>query len=181
VLLGVGGDELDPLSVRIPSGGVFAVLGGAGTGKTNVLRAVQALNPGAGRWLYPGNRNDPAEFWKSALVQARTGELPRAAALLVDDIDHLAAAALRDISELHSLGHPVILTANYSPLLLQRVPLVMDSRAAGKGLLLAPRSTSEGDLFGLRFDIEPNPPAGRGVVISGGSSSPIQVAWAGTP
>lgn len=181
VFLGVGGDELDPLSVRIPSGGVFAVLGGAGTGKTNVLRAVQALNPGAGRWLYPGNRNDPAEFWKSALVQARTGELPRAAALLVDDIDHLAAAALRDISELHSLGHPVILTANYSPLLLQRVPLVMDSRAAGKGLLLAPRSTAEGDLFGIRFDIEPNPPAGRGVVISGGSSSPIQVAWAGTP
>jgi DNA segregation ATPase FtsK/SpoIIIE, S-DNA-T family len=181
VLLGVGGDELDPLSIRIPPGGVFAVLGGGGTGKTNVLRAVQALNPGAGRWLYPGNRNDPGEFWKSSLVQARTGVLPRASVLLVDDIDLLAAAALRDLSELHSLGHPVILTANYSPLLLQRVPLVMDSRAAGKGLLLSPRSTSEGDLFGVRFDIEQNPPAGRGVVISRGSSCPIQVAWAGTP
>ena len=179
VLLGVGGDELDPVSCLITPGGSFAVLGGAGSGKTNVLRALQVLNPGADPWICPDNGSDPDDFWKSSLVKARAGKLPRAAVLLVDDIDLLAAGALRDLSELHALGHAVVLTANYSPLLLQRVPLVMDARAAGKGLLLSPRSTSEGDLFGVRFDIEANPPAGRGVLISRGQSSPVQVAWAG--
>ncbi|WP_223252944.1 FtsK/SpoIIIE domain-containing protein [Arthrobacter sp. AFG7.2] len=180
VFLGVGGDELHPVSFRIPQGGVFAVLGGASSGKTNVLQALQALNPGTDRWLWPGSSTDPGEFWKSALLRAKAGEVPGAAALLVDDIDLLPAGALLDLSELHGLGHAVVLTASYSPLLLQRVPLVMDSRAAGSGLLLSPRTTAEGDLFGVRFDIEPNPPAGRGVLVSRGNSTPVQVAWAGT-
>lgn len=177
LLLGVGGDELHPVAVRIPAGGVLAVLGGAGSGKTNVLRTLQALNPSAGRWARPDHGVDQAGFWKCSLVSAKAGELPRATVLLADDIDLLPAGALRDLSELHALGYTVILTANYSPLLLQRVPLVMDSRAAGKGLLLCPRSASEGDLFGARFDIEPNPPAGRAILVSSGRSSPVQVAW----
>ncbi|HEU4668906.1 MAG TPA: FtsK/SpoIIIE domain-containing protein [Arthrobacter sp.] len=180
LLLGVGGDELRPVTVRIPAGSVFAVLGGPGSGKTNVLRALQALNPTANQWTCPDGCIDPVEFWKNSLLRAKARELPREAVLLADDVDLLHAEALRDLSELHALGHAVVLTANYSPLLLQRVPLVMDSRAAGKGLLLSPRSPSEGDLFGVRFDIETNPPAGRGIVISRGRSSPVQVAWAGT-
>lgn len=180
LLLGVGGDELQPVTIRIPAGGVFAVLGGAGSGKTNVLRTLQALNPAEGPWVCPDGCTDPEEFWACSLAKAKEGGLPPAAVLLSDDIDLLPAGALRDLSELHALGHPVVLTANYSPLLLQRVPLVMDCRAAGKGLLLAPRSASEGDLFGVRFDIEPNPPAGRGILVSRGRSSPVQVAWAGT-
>lgn len=179
LLLGVGGDELQPVTMRIPAGGVFAVLGGTGTGKTNVLRILQALNP-AGHWTCPDGGMDPEEFWKCSLARAKAGELPRTAVLLADDIDLLPACALRELSELHALGHPVVLTANYSPLLLQRVPLVMDCRAAGKGLLLSPRSASEGDLFGVRFDIEPNPPAGRGMLISRGRTAAVQVAWAGT-
>ena len=181
VLLGVAGDELDPVFVHVPPGGTFAVLGGPGSGKTNFLRALQALNAGADAWVHPGKVSDPAEFWKGALEKARQGTLPRSAALLVDDIDLMAAGTLRDLSELHSLGHGVVFTASYSPLLIQRVPLAMDARAAGRGLLLAPRSMSEGDLFGIRFEIEPNPPPGRGVLIARGKSSAVQVAWEGTP
>ncbi|MCD5342549.1 FHA domain-containing protein [Arthrobacter sp. AK04] len=181
VLLGVGGDELDPVFVHVPPGGTFAVLGGPGSGKTNFLRALQALNPGTDAWVDPGTLSDPAEFWKGALEKARQGTLPGSAALLVDDIDLMAAGTLRDLSELHSLGHGVVFTASYSPLLIQRVPLAMDARAAGRGLLLAPRSMSEGDLFGIRFEVEPNPPPGRSVLIARGKSSAVQVAWAGTP
>lgn len=181
VLFGVGGDELDPVFAHLPPGGTFAVLGGPGSGKTNFLRAVQALNPGADRWMHPGKARDPGEFWKGALNQAREGTLPRTAVLLVDDIDLMAAGTLRDLSELHSLGHGMVFTASYSPLLIQRVPLAMDARAAGRGILLAPRSMSEGDLFGVRFEIETNPPAGRGVLIARGKSSAVQVAWAGIP
>ena len=145
------------------------------------LRALQALNPGTDAWVHPGTVRDPAEFWKGALEKARQGTLPGSAALLVDDIDLMTAGNLRDLSELHSLGHGVVFTASYSPLLIQRIPLAMDARAAGRGLLLAPRSMSEGDLFGVRFEIEPNPPPGRGVLIARGKSSAVQVAWAGTP
>ncbi|OAE02336.1 FtsK/SpoIIIE domain-containing protein [Arthrobacter sp. OY3WO11] len=180
VLFGVGGDELDPVFAHVPLGGTFAVLGGPGSGKTNFLRAVQALNPGADRWIHPGRVRDPGEFWEGALEQARAGTLSRAAVLLVDDIDLLATGPLRGISDLHALGHTVLFTANYSPLLIQRVPLAMDARADGNGLLLSPQSTSEGDLYGVRFEIEPNPPAGRAVLIARGKSSAVQVAWAGT-
>ncbi|MFJ6155523.1 FtsK/SpoIIIE domain-containing protein [Pseudarthrobacter sp. NPDC092184] len=180
VLVGVGGDELDPVFVQVPPGGTFAVLGGPGSGKTNFLRALQALNPGADAWLHPAKMSDPAEFWKGVLEKARQGTLPRSAALLVDDIDLMAAGTLRDLSDLHSLGQAVVFTASYSPLLIQRVPVAMDARAAGRGLLLGPRSMSEGDLFGIRFEIEPNPPPGRGVLIARGKSSAVQVAWAGT-
>ncbi|WP_427117434.1 FtsK/SpoIIIE domain-containing protein [Pseudarthrobacter scleromae] len=180
VLFGVGGDELDPVFVHVPSGGTFAVLGGQGSGKTNFLQTLQTLNPDADRWIHPGRMSDPGELWKETLKKAREGRLPGKAVLLVDDIDLLAAGPLRDISDLHALGHAVIFTANYSPLLIQRVPLAMDARAAGTGLLLSPRSTSEGDLYGIRFEIEPNPPAGRGVLIARGKSSAVQVAWTGT-
>ena len=179
LLLGVAGDEVQPFTIRFPAGGVFAVLGGVGSGKTNVLRTLRALNPAAGPWTCPESGIDPEEFWKSSLARAKAGELPREAVLLADDVDLLPAGALRDLTELQALGHPVVLTANYSPLLLQRVPIIMDSRAAGTGLLLSPRSTSEGDLFGVRFDVEPNSPSGRGILISRGRSSPVQVAWAG--
>ena len=162
------------------SGGTFAVLGGQGSGKTNFLQTLQTLNPDADRWIHPGRMSDPGELWKETLKKAREGRLPGKAVLLVDDIDLLAAGPLRDISDLHALGHAVIFTANYSPLLIQRVPLAMDARAAGTGLLLSPRSTSEGDLYGVRFEIEPNPPAGRGVLIARGKSSAVQVAWTGT-
>lgn len=39
----------------------------------------------------------------------------------------------------------------------------------------------KGSSYGVRFEIEPNPPAGRGVLIARGKSSAVQVAWAGVP
>lgn len=181
LLLGLAGNELDPEYFRLAASTVFTVLGHPATGKSNVLRALQALNPDNRAWLYPGDGSDAVAFWKREHAKASTGELPRESILLADDADLLPAAAIRYLSELHALGHAVVLTANYSPLLLQRVPLVMESRTAGAGLLLAPRSLAEGDVFGVRFEVEPNPPPGRGVLISAGRSVAVQTGWAGMP
>ncbi|MEW1806139.1 FtsK/SpoIIIE domain-containing protein [Pseudarthrobacter sp. NPDC080039] len=185
VTFGVAGDEPAPASFRMPGGGLFAVLGNAGSGRSNTLRALKALNP-TKLWHAcpspsgPAGQTDAAgDFLKHLLIQAEAGARPREGILLVDDVDLLAPPALRDLERLNALGCSVVVSAAYSPVLLQRVPLIMDARLAGAGLLLAPRSTADGDLFGIRFETEPNPPPGRGVLISGGRSCPVQVAWAG--
>jgi S-DNA-T family DNA segregation ATPase FtsK/SpoIIIE len=136
------------------------------------------MNPDAGPWLYPEDGTDPSDYWKRELATAAAGEMPEGTVALADDADLLPAEAIRNLSDLNALGYPVVLTATYSSLLLQRVPLVMTSRSAGTGLLLAPRSLSDGDLFGVRFEVEANAAPGRGILISQGLARSIQVGWA---
>jgi len=180
ILLGVSGDEVAPLSFRLPRGGVMAVLGSTGSGKTNTLHALEALNPEQSWCTCPEPPDAAGSCWAELLVQAEAGKVPHRSILLVDDVDLLAPPAVRDLGQLNALGYPAVVTAAFSPALLQRVPLIMNSRASGIGLLLCPHSAADGDLFGTRFEIEPGPPPGRGVLISGGRSCPLQVAWAGT-
>lgn len=179
VFLGVAGDELAAASFRIPASGVVAVLGNPGSGKSNTLRALEALNPGQLWCAHQGPSQAADDFWADMLLQAGSGCLPREALLLVDDVDQLAPSALRDVGELHALGHSLVVTAGYSPALLHRVPLLINARSSGAGLLLGPRSIADGDLFGIRFDVESNPPPGRAALITGGRAVPLQVAWAG--
>jgi len=179
ILLGVTGDELDPAYFRVRPGGVVAVLGGPGSGKSNTLHALKALNPEQLWYACPVRPHAAEGYMKDLVLEAEAGDVPREAVLLVDDVDLLGPAALQNLGQLNALGFTVVVTAVYSPMLLQRVPLVMNARAARVGLLLGPRSAADGDLFGVRFEIESNPPPGRGVLVSNGTSFPLQVAWAG--
>ena len=77
--------------------------------------------------------------------------------------------------EVSTLGWPVILSANFGQSLPQRTPLVMAARNGGNGILIAPRSHMDGDLFGVRFELEPNPPPGRAILIADGRGTPIQL------
>jgi S-DNA-T family DNA segregation ATPase FtsK/SpoIIIE len=167
------------VSLRIPGSGVIAILGNPGSGKSNTLLALAALNPAQEWCTSPVPPEDAGDFWKDVLGQAEGGGLPRETVLLVDDVDLLAPPTVRALEQVNALGYSLMVTAAYSPMLFQRVPLVMNARAAGVGLLLGPRSMADGDLFGVRFEVEASPPPGRGVLISGGRSSPLQVAWAG--
>jgi S-DNA-T family DNA segregation ATPase FtsK/SpoIIIE len=181
LLIGVGGDELEPAGISIQDGGVLTVLGGPGSGKTSFLRALPLMNPAAGPWLHSEDESDPVDFWQQSLAAAAAGGMQRGTVALVDDADLLPAEALQHLAELNALGAAVVLAASYTPLLLQRVPLVMKSRSSGTGVLLAPRSLPDGDLFGIRFEVEANPPPGRGVLISQGAATSIQAGWAAEP
>lgn len=174
--LGVGGDELVPVSVQLPSAGVLAILGAPESGKSTALSALPGLNP-ALRWLRPPAGADPDAYWSRIHAGALAGSLDRAALLLADDLDLQSAGTNSRLLALNSLGWRVIMTSGFSPSLLQRVPLAVHARSLGKGLLIAPRSLLDGDLFGVRFEVDPHPPPGRAVLIADGRATAVQLAF----
>jgi S-DNA-T family DNA segregation ATPase FtsK/SpoIIIE len=176
--IGVGGDEPEPVSIRMTDGGVLAVLGGPSSGKTNFLLLLPRLNSRMGPWLSPDAGVDQRDYWSGVLRRASAGEVDGQAVLLVDDADLLPAAAKRDLSDLNTMGFAVVLTARFSTMLVQTVPLLLNARSQGTGVLIAPRSLADGDLFGVRFEVESNPPPGRGVLISEGRTMAVQLGWA---
>ncbi|MET4588888.1 FtsK/SpoIIIE domain-containing protein [Arthrobacter sp. 754] len=186
IRIGVGGDELDPVSLRLQSGGVLAVLGGPSSGKSSFLRLLPALNPGSGPWLGREPAAEPAVYWPKVLRQVAAGEIDRGSVALIDDADLLAPEVNRDLADLHALGLTMVFAAGFSPVISQRIPLALQARNSGSALLIAPRSFLDGDLFGVRFEAEPNPPPGRSVLIQNGRAAPVQLGWippdkAGTP
>jgi S-DNA-T family DNA segregation ATPase FtsK/SpoIIIE len=174
--IGVGGDELAPVSVGVPCGGALAVLGAAGSGKSSFLRTVPALNPGVAGWLLPAPGVNPYDYWAETHAAAAKGVLAKDAVLLVDDADLLPAATHQLLLELNALGRTVIMAAGFGPALVQRVPLALAARNCGSGILIAPRSPMDGDLFGLRYELEPNAPPGRAVLLTDGRAMAVQLA-----
>jgi S-DNA-T family DNA segregation ATPase FtsK/SpoIIIE len=175
--VGVGGDELEPVSVGVPRGAVLAVLGGASSGKSSFLRLLTRIKPDAGPWLRPEPETEPSAYWSEALKRASAGSLVEGSVALVDDADLLPYEVNRQLVELNALGTTVVLTAGFSAALSQRVPLALHARNLGTGVLIAPRTFLDGDLFGVRFEAEPSPPPGRSVVIRNGRALAVQLGW----
>ncbi|MET1020598.1 MAG: hypothetical protein ABWX69_00150, partial [Arthrobacter sp.] len=176
VCLGVAGDELLPAAVPLPPGAVLAVLGGHGSGKSSLLSALPGLNPGA-RWLRAPAGKLPERYWSEAHDAALAGALDPAAILLLDDLDLQAPEVHSRLALLNGLGWRVILTASFSLGVGQRVPLVLTAAGQGRGVLIATRSLLDGELFGVRYELEHGPPPGRAVVISDGRARTAQLAF----
>ncbi|BCW67729.1 hypothetical protein NicSoilB4_24920 [Arthrobacter sp. NicSoilB4] len=176
VCLGVGGDELRPAGIQLSQGDVLAVLGGQASGKTSLLAALPGLNPEA-RWLRAPAETDPEPYWSGVHEAACSGSLDPAAILLADDLDLQSPEANSRVLLLNRLGWRVVLTAGFSPGIRQRVPLVQNATGQVRGVLIAPQSLLDGELFGVRFDLEHNPPPGRAVVVSDGRPQAVQLAF----
>lgn len=174
--LGVGGDELLPAGIELPRGAVLAVLGGHVSGKSSLLRALPGLNP-AVSWMQAPAATDPERHWSRTHDAALAGTLDPAAILLADDLDLQSPEANSRLLLLNGLGWRVVLTAGYSLGIRQRVPLVQNAAAQGRGVLIAPRGPMDGELFGVRYELEQSPPPGRAVVISDGRSRVVQLAF----
>jgi S-DNA-T family DNA segregation ATPase FtsK/SpoIIIE len=98
------------------------------------------------------------------------------AVLLADDVDLQSEDCNNHLLGLNSRGWTVVLTAGFGPALQQRVPLAQCARRNGTGILICPRSPLDGDLFGVRFELEPSPPRGRAVLILDGQALAVQLA-----
>jgi DNA segregation ATPase FtsK/SpoIIIE, S-DNA-T family len=129
-------------------------------------------------WLRPGPVASPGDFWTNIHRDAVEGRLPRDATLLVDDADMLPASSQQHLVELNSRGWAVIFSAAFSQSLMQRVPLALAARSGGRGVLLAPRSPLDGDIFGLRIEPDSHPPPGRALLVADGAAMPVQLAAA---
>ncbi|WP_430269195.1 FtsK/SpoIIIE domain-containing protein [Pseudarthrobacter sp. J1738] len=166
LVIGVAGDEGKLADVPFRLGMLLLVLGSPESGKSSFLTALQQCNPQAGHWL-------PLRYSSSTLAQLSTlreqqieGSLPADSILVIDDVEQLEIQGQHLLMELHHGGLTMVLATVFSPVLLSRVPVSMNARSSGCGIILAPRSVNDADIFGLRFDVEPRGPRGRGVLIS---------------
>ncbi|WP_423181810.1 FtsK/SpoIIIE domain-containing protein [Arthrobacter sp. NyZ413] len=175
ILLGLGGDELEAVRAALPRPGVFPVLGAPGSGKTSLLVAMQLLNP-ANAWLSLPGGTDPDAFWTDLHRRASNGLERADAIVLVDDVGVLSATSGTLLAELPAMGFSVVATAAHSLSTLQRCPLLSLARGNGSGILMGPRSPSDGDFFGIRVEVEPHSPPGRALLIDHGAVRQLQIA-----
>ncbi len=179
ISIGLGGDELETVKMTVSPRGVTAVLGGPGTGKTNFLNLFRTNVPDHWTLLSPHGQQDPVRYWSTIDAQAFNDLTPAQGALaLVDDADRLPPEVHQKLVQLHQAGVSVIFTAMPSPTLISKIPLAMEARSSGTGLVLCARQSSDADFFGIRLEFEGRLPPGRAHVIVSGEVEEVQLALA---
>lgn len=189
LLLGVHGDDLRPFSLRLRSGEVYPVLGPPASGRSNALRVLawSARTTSALTVISApqGSRDAGSSFWRR--VGGDPGKLSPMdrCVLLVDDADQLPADVQQILAQLVSLGAAAVLAMQAGPTLITRVPLSLQARGAGLGLVLMARSPSDADFLGVRLDVDGPAVPGRGFACEASNAVEVQVAvapegcWAG--
>ncbi len=174
--IGVGGDELTTMRLSVSPRSVTAVLGGPGTGKTNFLNLLESHASDFWTVLSAG-QNDPVGYWRSIDVQTVINVLPERQTLaLIDDADRLPPEVHQKLGQLQQAGAAVVFTATPSPTLISKIPLAMDARSSGTGVVLRARQPSDADFFGVRLELEGRLPEGRAHLLLSGEVEEIQVA-----
>ncbi|WP_051478801.1 FtsK/SpoIIIE domain-containing protein [Arthrobacter sp. H5] len=170
--LGVGGDELETVSVALPPHAVLLVIGAPGSGRTSVLNRLADAAPL--RCIRP-DTDDPVSFWDG--FARRAGPTMAGAILLVDNADRLPPETHQQLIRFSAAGARVVLTCAPGHGLMSRVPLSAQARSTPLGLVLSPRSPSDGDSLGVRLEFEGRMSPGRGFLIQGSALTEFQVAY----
>ena len=186
IVLGVGGDELEPMSVDLGDG--FVIAGPPRSGRSTALMTIArqcqgrrvvavAPRPSPLREL-PGCHVDPeASYDLEALLREPTD------VLLVDDADLLVDSPLAYVLEqavrsMRDTGLSVVVAGTTDELVTGYRGFVVDLRRSTSGLLLSPQSAVDGDLLGVRLSraVGRDVHEGRGLLCRRGVTTPIQVA-----
>lgn len=176
--VGLAGDEIEPLALRLVPGEVILTLGAPESGKSTFLAALPTMNP-ALSFSSPASHERLSE-WESLLRKLDGAPAPNAGTapvVLVDDADQLDAAENHVLSRLLESGATVVATAGYSANLYARCPLALTVRASGTGLVIAPRTPNDGDVFGVRLDVPRRVRPGLAVAIVDGRQVDVQLGW----
>ena len=172
--IGVGGDELETVFLGLEAGGLWAAVGPPASGRSTLLALLENQAPAWLHRLRP--RDDPAAYWRASGSRPPLVTDPARCLLLIDDAETLPDALHPILEACLASGARAVFTAGHRFLLTQR-PLARLARAAGRGVVLAPRSEIDGEVFGVR--LEPGDgigPPGRAVVLDSGRQLPVQLA-----
>ena len=195
-LVGVGGDELEPVGVDLSTSGGFVVAGPSKSGRSTALRSMaKSLAAGGAAVVAVCPRPSPlADLAGTKGVRVVSGVpdpeelttvLARAKgplAVVVDDAEVFARTpaddAVRDLVRERGRGRlAVIVGGQLEELKAELRGTVVEARKAKAGLLLSPPSALDGDLVGARL---PRPlvgrmPPGRGILALDGEVRLVQV------
>ena len=192
VTLGVGGDELAPVTIDLLEFGPgFLIAGPPRSGRSTALATV-AVGLRAAGWRvvavtprdsvlrdYAHETFDAMQFGVDAAFDRGLGRL----AVLVDDAEIVAespAAVVLDrlMRTARDSGHLVVIAGTTEELSVGFRGFVVDVRRARTGLLLAPRGPLDGEVLGVRLPRKTGEavPVGRGQLIVRGVATQLQVA-----
>jgi S-DNA-T family DNA segregation ATPase FtsK/SpoIIIE len=189
VVLGVGGDELLPMTLDLTDG--FVIAGPPRSGRSTALMTI-ALQCTGRRVVAVAPRPSPlrelplchvdleATYDLEGLLREPTD------VLLVDDAELLVDSPLAFLLEqavrtMRDTGLAVVVAGTTDQLVTGYRGFVVDLRRSRSGLLLSPQSPGDGDLLGVRLsravggDVHP----GRGLLCRRGETTPVQVATTG--
>ncbi|MFI5914322.1 FtsK/SpoIIIE domain-containing protein [Dactylosporangium sp. NPDC051541] len=170
-LLGIGGDEGGPVLVDLTATSAFFVGGPAGAGRSNALSAmaVSLLTSGTGLVVLtprdsplralgrqPRVRLFDAPDPPADAIAAAMDELTGPVVVIVDDADLLTAPAadkvLRDVAAGgRDKSRAVVYAGSADALSVALGSWLTAARRSRRGLLLTPRSITEGDAIGTRL------------------------------
>lgn len=165
LMVGIGGDGEDPVSVRLEPGTVLPVLGGPQTGKSSFLRMLAHL--ATATWLSD--------------VPADTSFDTASKVLLVDNPLTLAAEQLQIANQYLAAGGVLVIALPYPGPAMSRLPLEWGLRTAQQGVVLRPQRATDGELFGVRLDTAGSEPPGRAVLIDALRREWFQFPFIGGP
>jgi S-DNA-T family DNA segregation ATPase FtsK/SpoIIIE len=192
VTLGVGGDELAPITIDLMEFGPgFLIAGPPRSGRSTALATVAAGLRATG-WRvvavtprdsivrdYAHETFDATQFGVDAAFDRGLGRL----AVLVDDAEIVAdspAAVVLDrlMRTARDSGHLVVIAGTTEELSVGFRGFVVDVRRARTGLLLAARGPLDGEVLGVRLPRSTGGavPVGRGSLIVRGVVTHLQVA-----
>lgn len=178
VTLGVQGDDLHPAVLQLSSAEVFLILGSRKSGKSTALELIASTGSPAYRWTRVSGSTLESRPQNDSLDGCEQIDAhPSQVILLVDDADQLSPLAAQNLMELNTHGYGIVMTAMTSPSVMTRIPLAMQARSTGKGIVLAPHSVMDGDFFGVRLDVEPKTIPGRAMLIDNAICTPAQLIF----
>ncbi|MCU1590682.1 MAG: cell division FtsK/SpoIIIE [Frankiales bacterium] len=189
LVVGVGGDELEPLTMDIAESG-FVVAGPPRSGRsTALLTLARQLQAAGSRVLAVAPRPSPLRAVpgchtdREASYDLEALLLERPDAILIDDAELLVDSPLAYLLEKAARdrrdnGTLVVAAGTTEDLMTGFRGFVVELRRARAGILLSPQSSAEGDLLGVRLSRSVGGPVhpGRGLLCIGGATTPLQVA-----
>ncbi len=192
VLLGVGGDQAEPVSIDLVDAGPgFVIAGPPRSGRSTALGCVAASLRAAG-WFTVLITARPSSVgaWVDAAISALDPQVdgvlsaPRQrVAVLVDDaervLDTPAAAPLERFSrDARDSGRLLVVAGMTEDLAIGFRGFVVEARRSRCGVLLAPRGPLDGEVFGVRLSRQTGGrvPPGRGLLVEHGTAVALQIA-----